>query len=195
MARTESKTFSCHPDNAQREIDLHQKFHWSLLSSQDVKTIDNSLETRVNTLYNVRKSEHYVKLTFSRDLDTPNLNEIKKLEATYYELAEPRRGENTKFFIEKKVSTAFVCYVYIIAIVLGLYLWCFTSSFIIGFLIGCIIVFIIGFASERSMERFNAPRVAAHKAECKRITQEYEQDMKNFHQQRREILAEVEKYS
>jgi hypothetical protein len=84
MARTESKTFQCHPDVAQQEIDIHQKFFWSLLSSQDVKNVDNSLEQSGNTIYNVRRSEHYVKLTFSRELDTPNLAEVKKLEEAYY---------------------------------------------------------------------------------------------------------------
>jgi len=89
MGRTESKSFQCHPSDEQEQIDLMQKFHWSLIGSQDVKTVDNHLETRGGELYQVRSSEHYVKLTFSRDLELPNLNEIKKLEAEYFGLPYP----------------------------------------------------------------------------------------------------------
>jgi len=45
MARTESITFQVHPNDEQEQINLMQKFHWSLLSTQEIKTIDNHLES------------------------------------------------------------------------------------------------------------------------------------------------------
>ena len=89
MARTESKSFQCHPNDEQEQIDLMQKFHWSLLSSQTIDKVDSHLEQRGDDIYSVTTSEKYVKLTFSRDLDLPNLNEIKKLEAEYFGLPYP----------------------------------------------------------------------------------------------------------
>jgi len=93
MARTESKTLTCHPDAEQEVVNIHQKFHWSLLNSQDVKTVSQGLESGgwldSDTVYSVRRTEHYVKLTFSREIDLPHLNEIKKLEAAYFGLPSP----------------------------------------------------------------------------------------------------------
>ena len=37
MARTESKSMQVHPNEEQKLIELMQKFHWSLLRSQEVK--------------------------------------------------------------------------------------------------------------------------------------------------------------
>jgi hypothetical protein len=65
----------------------------------------------------------------------------------------------------------------------------------LAFLIGYIIAVIVVFALERSVERFNAPEKQYMKQSVNVFTQEYEQNMKNFHQKRREILAEVEKYN
>lgn len=89
MARTESVTFQVHPNNEQAQIDLMQKFHWSLLTTQEIKTIDNHLERRGDDIYQVTNSEHYVKLTFNRQLDLPNLNDIKRLEQQYNSLPYP----------------------------------------------------------------------------------------------------------
>ena len=89
MARTESKSFQCHPDDEQEIIDTMQKFHWSLLSSQTIDKVDNRLELRGDTTYNIRSTEKYVKLAFTRELDLPNLNEIKILEAAYFGLPSP----------------------------------------------------------------------------------------------------------
>ncbi|KAF0140558.1 MAG: hypothetical protein FD122_2358 [Stygiobacter sp.] len=89
MARTESVSFQVHPNNEQAQIDLMQKFHWSLLNSQEIKTIDNHLERRGDDIYQVSSSEHYVKLTFNRELDLPNLNDIKRLEQQYNSLPYP----------------------------------------------------------------------------------------------------------
>jgi hypothetical protein len=90
MARTESYSIQVHPNDEQAVINLMQKFHWSLLTSQEIKNIDSHLERRGDTIYSVTNSEHYVKLVFSRDLDLPNLGEIKKLEQAYNDLPVPR---------------------------------------------------------------------------------------------------------
>ncbi len=90
MARTESISFQVHPNNEQDQINLMQRFHWSLLNSQEIKTIDNHLERRGDDIYQVTNSEHYVKLTFNRELDLPNLNEIKRLEQTFFGLPVPK---------------------------------------------------------------------------------------------------------
>lgn len=89
MARTESVSFQVHPNNEQAQIDLMQKFHWSLLTTQEIKTIDNHLERRGDDIYQVTNSEHYVKLTFNRSLDLPNLNDVKRLEQQYNSLPYP----------------------------------------------------------------------------------------------------------
>ena len=92
MPRTESKTLTCHPAAEQDIVNTHQKFHWSLLNSQDVKTSTSGLEKGGwldDNVYTVTRTEHYVKLTFARELDTPNLSEIKKLESAYFGLPTP----------------------------------------------------------------------------------------------------------
>lgn len=86
MARTESKAMTVHPDDEQSRINLMQKFHWSLLSSQEVKTVDSHLESNWSgdKIQSVTKTEHYVKLAFSRELDLLHLKEIKQLENEYF---------------------------------------------------------------------------------------------------------------
>jgi hypothetical protein len=185
MGRTESKTFQCHPNAAQGQIDLHQKFHWSLLSSQDVKTVDNSLETLGDTTYSVRSSEHFVKLTFSRDLDAPNLNEIKKLEAAYFGLREPIRRENPKK-PESYLANALCCMIVPISLVVG-----FATSFVIGLTV-CIIAFVLCVALSLFL---NAPKEAQHKEECARIDQEHKQNWQKYSEERQRILSEVAKYN
>lgn len=87
MSRTESIVIQVHPKDEQNQIDLMQRFHWEFVSTQEIKTIDNHLERRGDTIYQVTNSEHYVKLAFSRRLDTPNLDEIKALESEYFALS------------------------------------------------------------------------------------------------------------
>jgi hypothetical protein len=90
MARTESTSIQVHPNDEQAQINLMQKFHWSLLNSQEIKTVDSHLERRGDSIYSVTNSEHYVKLTFSRELDLPNLNDIKRLEQSFFGLPVPK---------------------------------------------------------------------------------------------------------
>ncbi|MCG2720465.1 MAG: hypothetical protein L6290_00395 [Thermodesulfovibrionales bacterium] len=91
MARTESKSMQVHPAEEQKLIELMQKFHWSLLSSQEVKTKDSHLEQNWSgdKIMSVTETEHYIKLVFSRDLDLRNLQEIKKIENKFFSLSTP----------------------------------------------------------------------------------------------------------
>lgn len=89
MARTESKSIQVHPYDEQAQIELMQRFHWNLLNSQEIKNIDNRLERRGDSIYQTSNTEHYVKLVFSRDLDLPNIDEIKQLEQEFFSLPYP----------------------------------------------------------------------------------------------------------
>ncbi len=89
MARTESFTIQVHPNDEQSQIQLMEKFHWNLLSTQEIKVKDSHLESRGDSIYSVTNSEHYIKLAFSRDLDSPNLAEIRQLEKEYFSLKQP----------------------------------------------------------------------------------------------------------
>lgn len=91
MARTESKSMQVHPDNEQELIELMQKFHWSLLSSQEVRTKDSHLEENWSgdKIMSVTETENYIKLVFSRDLELSNLREIKEIENKYFSLPLP----------------------------------------------------------------------------------------------------------
>lgn len=108
MARTESFSIQVHPNDEQEQINLMQKFHWSLLNSQEIKTIDNHLERRGDDIYQVTSSEHYVKLTFSRELDLPNLNDVKRLEQSYFGLPSPQYPKLFPVSIWLWVVTAFI---------------------------------------------------------------------------------------
>jgi len=89
MGRTESISFQVHPDDEQSQINIMQQFHWSLLSTQEIKVIDNHMEQRGDKIYSVTNTEHYVKLAFTRELDLPNLKEVKQLESEYNSLPHP----------------------------------------------------------------------------------------------------------
>ena len=93
MARTESKVLTCHPRDEQEVIDAMQKFHWSLLNTQEVNVVDSHLQKGSwgdDNIYSVTKKAHYVKLSFYREIDMPHLNEIRKLEAAYLGLPSPQ---------------------------------------------------------------------------------------------------------
>jgi len=95
MARTESKSMQVHPDDEQVMIELMEKFHWSLLSSQEVKTVDTHLEETWSGdgIQSVTKTERYIKLAFSREIDLPHLKEIKQIENKYFSLPQPKFPE------------------------------------------------------------------------------------------------------
>ena len=112
MARTESFSIQVHPNDEQNQINLMQRFHWNLLSSQEIKTVDSSLEKRGDKIYSVTKSENYIKLVFQRDLDVPNINKIKELESEYFSLEYPPKPS-----VIKPIPIAFV-----ISIIIGIIL-------------------------------------------------------------------------
>jgi len=89
MARTESKSIQVHPSDEQSQIDLMQKFHWNLQSSQEINTKDSHLEKRGDKIYSVTTTNCYVKLVFTRDLNYPNLDKVKKLENEYFSISFP----------------------------------------------------------------------------------------------------------
>jgi hypothetical protein len=89
MGREEATSFQVHPNDEQSQINLMQKFHWNLLGTQEIKTVDSHMEQRGDSIYSVTNSEHYVKLSFKRELDLPNLKEIKQLEQRYTSLPNP----------------------------------------------------------------------------------------------------------
>jgi len=92
MERTESKSIRIHPAQEESMVALMQRFGWNLLSSQEVKTKDSHLESIDGKLYSVTESEHYVKLTFSRSLSLPGLQQIRALENEYFSLIDPTDG-------------------------------------------------------------------------------------------------------
>ncbi len=89
MGRTESFSIQVHPNDEQAQINLMQRFGWNLLSSQEIKVMDSHLERRGDTIQSVTKSEHYIKLVFSREVDMPNLDRIKRLESEYFSFSYP----------------------------------------------------------------------------------------------------------
>lgn len=89
MSRTESISIQVHPNDEQSQINIMQKFHWNLLGTQEIKTVDSHMEQRGDSIYSVTNTEHYVKLSFTRDLEAPNLKEIKQLEQQYNSLKHP----------------------------------------------------------------------------------------------------------
>jgi len=88
-SRTESKVMRVAPGEEQDVIDFMQKLFWNLLSTQEIKTSDNFLEKKSDAIYQVHSTDHYVKLAFSRYLDTPHLDKIRTLEKEYFDLPEP----------------------------------------------------------------------------------------------------------
>jgi len=77
------------PGEEQEVIDFMHKLFWNLLSTQEIKTSDNYLERKADVIYQKRSTDHYVKLAFSRYLDTPHLDKIRALEKEYFDLPEP----------------------------------------------------------------------------------------------------------
>ena len=88
-SRTESKVMRAAPGEEQDVIDFMQKLFWNLLSTQEIKTSDNYLERKNDVIYQKRSTDHYIKMAFSRYLDTPHLDRIRSLEKEYFDLPEP----------------------------------------------------------------------------------------------------------
>ena len=86
MARTESKVRRIHPDSEQATIEFMQIFHWNLANSQHIKNKSSHLEERDGDIYQVTETEHFINLTFSRDLNLPGIEHIRALESEYHRL-------------------------------------------------------------------------------------------------------------
>lgn len=90
MAMKEIKTFSVKPGEEEVTITLWQTFGWELKGApQEIYNKDSHLEVEGDDLYNVTTTTHYVKLSFERNPERPNYDELKSLETQYYELKNP----------------------------------------------------------------------------------------------------------
>lgn len=172
MARTESKSIQVHPYDEQSQIELMQRFHWNLLNSQEIKTVDNHLESRGGSMYSVTNTEHYVKLVFNRDLDLPNLNQIKRLEQDFFSLPNPTYPEAFGCFIAQMLFVLFI----VLAIALGMAL----NSGAVGTVLSLILV-VGGYAAYLFM--YYMPN-----------KQEADQVMAETGQRQRELLSAVAQY-
>jgi hypothetical protein len=92
MERTESIVIQVAPDYENDKIKEMQSFGWNLQSRQEMH-VEGDAEGRpslTGSKYIVTtKVSHYVKLHFARDLNLPNLGEIKKIESEYFNLPFP----------------------------------------------------------------------------------------------------------
>ncbi|MBR6038871.1 MAG: hypothetical protein IKP38_00125 [Clostridia bacterium] len=89
MARLESTSVTCKPEEENSRIDLFERFGWTLKSSQEIFNKDSHTEVQHGTRYSVTETTNYVKLVFTRDKDMPYYNEIVSLENKYNSLTTP----------------------------------------------------------------------------------------------------------
>lgn len=98
MARTESITYTVLRGEENDAIQVQQAFGWNLLNAQELlsKTETIHLEKR-HFLFGEPKlwsattktKVNYIRLTFSRDLDLPNIEKLRELESQYLALQVP----------------------------------------------------------------------------------------------------------
>lgn len=86
----EIKSFKCHPDYEQAEINFRQKVGWEFVSTQEIYNKDTHMESSVfsDTITSVTETTHYVKLTFQREPDKVN-PELISLERKIDTLSPP----------------------------------------------------------------------------------------------------------
>lgn len=90
MAMKEIKSFSVQPGEEEDTIQLWQSFGWELKGApQEIYNKDSHIESKGDDLYNVTTTTHYIKLTFERDPERKNYDELKSLETQYHELKDP----------------------------------------------------------------------------------------------------------
>lgn len=102
MERTESMVVQVAADYENDKIKEMQLFGWNLQSRQEIMGHLKEAETPDNLFVAIGRGmkegatgkktyeyDHYVKLHFVRDLNLPNLSEIKKLETEYCNLPYP----------------------------------------------------------------------------------------------------------
>lgn len=86
----EIKSFKCHPDYEQAEIEFRQKVGWEFVSTQEIYNKDTHMESSIfsDTITSVTETTHYVKLTFQREPDKVN-PELISLERKIDTLSPP----------------------------------------------------------------------------------------------------------
>lgn len=90
MAMKEFKSFSVLPSEEEDTIKLWQTFGWELVGApQEIYNKDSNLERKGDDIYSVTTTTHYIKLTFERDPERKNYDELKSLETQYYDLKDP----------------------------------------------------------------------------------------------------------
>lgn len=81
---TESKSIKVHPALEQEMISTHERFGWSLVSSQEINSQTAHSEEDSVFTYHYITTTNYVKLVFSRERDFPNRERIVELEKQYW---------------------------------------------------------------------------------------------------------------
>lgn len=85
----ETRSIRCRVSEEDNEVRLWQCFGWTLLSSQEVNIVDNSLESDyAGNVYQVKHKEQYIKLVFARETNMKNYSELVSLERQYDSIKE-----------------------------------------------------------------------------------------------------------
>lgn len=117
MAMKEIESFNVDPCDEASTRKLWQSFGWELKSTQEVRTNDSQVFTGQdsdgNEYYRTTAGVHYIKLTFERDPERKNYNELKSLEEQYKAIKNPPCPEAPRFITK----------LWLILIAVGLLLW------------------------------------------------------------------------
>lgn len=119
MALKEFKSITVEPGTEDSEIRLWQTFGWDLVGApQEVRTSDSQIKTGADDNYDYYKTiagVHYIKLSFERNPERKNYEELKSLESQYYELDDPCCPLQPKFmpflWLILVVGGLFLCFI------------------------------------------------------------------------------------
>ena len=84
MAGTESKSIKIHPALEQEMISTHERFGWTLASSQEIHSQTSHSDEDSVFVYHYTTTTNYIKLVFSRERDFPNREKVVELEKQYW---------------------------------------------------------------------------------------------------------------
>ncbi len=84
MAGVESKSIQVHPALEQIMITNHERFGWTLKSSQEIFSQTAHSDQDSVFVYHYTTTTSFVKLVFSRERDFPNYSRIRELEEQYW---------------------------------------------------------------------------------------------------------------
>lgn len=79
----ETRTVKVHPDDEQSKINEMTCFGWSMINRQEILSHDNYLSEENGKIYQHRKTTHFVSLVFQRDMNLPNIQKIRELQAKF----------------------------------------------------------------------------------------------------------------